>query len=75
VSAAIKVNGEPVSYETEANAGISLTNGHRWWGTLVKWRRGTSGKWNRFTIIDVHPFDTEKIEAALTTYVIGRGNG
>jgi len=69
VSVAIHINGEPITYDVEANAGIALADGERWWGTLVKWRRGTSGKWNRFNLVDVHPFDTKAVERGLTAYV------
>lgn len=71
MSTALQINGDPITYEAEANAGVSLSTGSRWWGTLIKWRRGTSGKWNRITIMDVHPFDTEAIEAGLCEYVKG----
>lgn len=65
----ILIDGTPISYETEANAGITLRDGARWWGTLVKWRRGTAGRWYRFTLVDVHPFDTASVEGGLRAYV------
>lgn len=73
MSAALQINGEPITYESEADAGISLSTGDRWWGTRIRWRPGTSGKWRALTLIDVHPFDTEAIEAGLVLYVKGIG--
>jgi len=70
----IRIAGQPYSYETEANAGITLSDGRRWWGTLVKWRPGTTGRWRRFTLVDVHPFDAKAIERGLRAYVLGDVN-
>lgn len=75
MSNTLNVNGEPITYETEADAGINLTTGARWWGTRIKWRRGTSGKWNRVSVIDTHPFDTNAIELALGIYLSEKGVG
>ena len=69
MSAALTVEGTPFTYEVEANAGIVLSTGERWWGTLVKWRPGTSGRWRRFNLRDVHPFDEKAIRAALSLYL------
>ena len=69
MSQAIHFKGEPFTYETEANAGIGLTDGELWWGTLIKYRRGTAGKWTRFTLVDVHPFDPAKIQQGLRAYL------
>lgn len=69
MSRSITVEGTPYSYDAEATAGISLGGGDPWWGTLVKWRPGLAGRWNRVTLVDVHPFDTEAVEAALRAWI------
>lgn len=63
------VAGMPYQYEAEANAGISLDTGERWWGTLVRWRPGTYGRWHRTTLVDVHPMDGELVERALRAWL------
>ena len=64
MSAAIRVDGVPYTYDTEAEAGIYLSTGERWWGTRLKWRPGTAGKWNRVVLEGVHPFDYDAVAEA-----------
>lgn len=70
MATSVKIEGTPYTYEVEASAGIDLITGARWWGSLVKFRPGTSGRWQRLTLVDVHPFDHEHIEQALALYVV-----
>lgn len=70
MSASIRIGGTPYQYEAEANAGLYLTSGERWWGTLVKFRPGTSGRWERLNLIDVHPMDVATVEEHLVAYII-----
>lgn len=57
--------------EAEAEAGISLTDGSRWWGTRVRYRQPPTRRWQHVVLIDVHPFDSEKIAFALGEVVTG----
>lgn len=69
MSATVRINDVPYSYDAEAEAGIFLSSGERWWGTRIKWRRGTAGKWNRALFVDLHPCDYDAVHAAITTYL------
>jgi len=72
VSIEIAVAGVAYFYDTEPAAGITFVDDTRWWGTHVKWRRGASGRWHRCTLVDVHPFDTDQVEAGLRAYLADR---
>jgi hypothetical protein len=54
-------------YEVESfpEAGISLSDGSKWWGTRVKFRKKGSRRWDSVILTDVHPFDTNAIAAGL----------
>lgn len=65
----VRIGGAPVSYETEAAAGIMLGDGERWWGTRVRWRFGTAGRWNGLLAVDVHPMDASAVEEVLRVAV------
>lgn len=60
-------------YATEANAGKNLRTSRLWFGTLIKWRYGKKGRWNRFNAIDVHPWDVEMIEHAVRQVIDAEG--
>jgi hypothetical protein len=65
MSQSITVCGVAHQYEAEAEAGIFLSTGVRWWGTRVKYRPGLRGAWRSFILQDVHPFDSEAVRDAL----------
>ena len=65
MSATVWVDGTPYQYEAEAEAGVNLGTGCRWWGTHVKVRPGITGRWLRFNLVDVHPFDTRTVERGI----------
>jgi hypothetical protein len=69
VPLSIHIAGEPFQYEAEADAGIYLSTGERWFGTSVRWRPGISGRWQRCSLIDVHPFDFDAVEVGLREVV------
>lgn len=57
--------GTPYQYETEADAGIALAKGERWWGTRIRYRPGVRGKWFSTIVRDLHPMDYVAVDAAL----------
>ena len=59
------IGNTPYQWDPLAEAGIILQTGERWWGTRVKWRPGTAGRWRSFVLIDVHPLDAETLERAV----------
>lgn len=66
----VRFGNEPYQYETEASAGISLGDGEKRWGTRVRFRRGTGGRWTKINVIGLHPFDApEDVEDALLQYL------
>lgn len=58
----LQSRGLEVEIETEAEAGVMLGDGSHWWGTRVK-------RWTKFLLIDVHPFEYGKIEAAVEAHI------
>ncbi len=68
MSESVVVKGTPVQYECDAFAGIGITEGTRYFGTRIKWRKGTSGRWNHFNVVDLHPFDSEGCRDAVVVY-------
>lgn len=71
----LTVDGTAYSYEAEPEAGVVISSGERWHGTSVKWRPGTKGRWHRFNLVDVHPFDLPAVEQALRAVVRGEVRG
>lgn len=65
MSASITVSGVPYQYDAEADAGIYLSSGERWWGSRIKWRAGTAGRWQHVIIQDLHPMDYSGVADAL----------
>lgn len=63
------IDGEPFEYEVEATAGLTASDGSHWFGTHFRWRSGVSGRWSRFNVVDLHPFDSEGVEAAARLYI------
>jgi hypothetical protein len=68
-SGTVRVDGVPYQYKAEAEAGVELEGLRRWWGTRVQWRPGTRGRWHHFLLVDVHPFDFDRIEVAVELWV------
>jgi hypothetical protein len=58
-------------YVAEAAAGVSINDGAQWWGTRVSYR-STSRRWEKITLVDIHPFDVESIEGYIALRVGGR---
>lgn len=56
-------------YEAEAEAGVSLGDGQRWWGTRIRYRELGTRRWQRTVLLDVHPLDTDAVELALHAYI------
>lgn len=70
----LTIGDTPFQYETEATAGVWLSGdraGERWFGTVVRWRPGTAGRWRKFTIADTHPYETDAVQAALRHAIVG----
>lgn len=63
------VHVDETAYELEpaADAGVTLGEGRRWFGTRVRYRPtaetlgGGTGRWRSYLLVDVHPMDEEKI--------------
>lgn len=74
VSGSIDVSGTTYEYSAEAEAGFSLSDGAKWWGTRVKYRRVgiADRRWTNFLLVDVHPFDGDTIRHAVSEFVQGR---
>lgn len=66
--------GNEYEYQAEAEGGITLSEGVKWWGTRVRYRRvGVADRrWTKFLLVDVHPFDTAEIEHAVAEHSQGR---
>lgn len=75
MSASTTVDGVPFQWDCEAEAGVNLADGERWWGTRVRYRPGTRGAWRTFVLVDVHPFDADAIHAALVSVIEHRQRG
>lgn len=69
MSASVVVGGEHFQWDCEAEAGVNLSDGQRWWGTRVKWRPCIKGRWQTFLLVDVHPFDVDNIRGALVQVI------
>jgi hypothetical protein len=71
----VTVRGVAYQFEAEAEAGLELGTGKRWWGTRVKYRPGTRGRWRSVLLIDVHPFAAGEVERGLFAWLerLGRG--
>lgn len=69
----LEVAGVTYEHTAEAEAGISLRTGERWWGSRIRYRRtGIADKrWVKLLLVDVHPFDTERITAAIELHITG----
>ena len=68
MASSITVAGRPYQYEAEAEAGTWLTGpdaGELWFGTRVRYRPGTAGRWRTFSLVGPHPLDTPAVEEAL----------
>jgi hypothetical protein len=65
------VDGIDYEHEAEADAGVFLSTGERWWGSRIKYRRrGIADKrWTKLIACDVHPFDYEKIAQMIEQHV------
>lgn len=65
------VNGVRYEIVVEAEAGLTLSTGARWWGSRVKYRRANIAdkRWTKFLLIDIHPFDHMAIEQAMRAYM------
>lgn len=51
----------------EPDAGITLVDTRRWWGTRIYWRRPPQRRWEKALLLDVHPFDRDALTAFLQT--------
>jgi hypothetical protein len=69
MSQTVTVGGEPFQYEAEAEAGIVLATSERWWGTRVRWRPGTTGRWRHGVVRDVHPFAHAEVRDAVAALI------
>lgn len=67
--AELEVDGTTYQYLAEASGGVSLTTGDRWWGTWLKYRAAGDRRWRTVTLVDTHPFEQEKIAAALAAWL------
>ncbi len=67
----MNIDGIDYEHEAEAEAGVFLSSGVRWWGSRVKYRRrGVADKrWTRLILTDVHPFDYETIGKMIEQHV------
>ncbi len=63
-------NGTPYQYVAEAEAGVYLQGGGRWWGTRVKYRPGTRGAWRSLLLVGTHPMDAEGVVRGLTAWLV-----
>jgi hypothetical protein len=70
----ITVDGTDYEYKAEAEGGLTLSDGARWWGTRVRYRRAgiADKRWAQFILLDVHPFDTGLIEVAIKAHATGK---
>jgi hypothetical protein len=68
MSASVRVLGTPYQYEAEAFGGLSIGTGEWYWGSRIRYRPGTSGRWIRFLAIDVHPLDHASIKDAVVAH-------
>jgi len=59
------INCEEYEYDAEPTDGVSLNGGGAWWGLAVRWRKAGARRWERFTLIDVHSWDSDAIIAAI----------
>lgn len=66
---------QPYQYEAEAEAGISLTSGERWFGSRIRFRVGTSGRWHHVIAVNVHPMDGAAVEATLRAHLESNTGG
>lgn len=67
----IEVEGVRYEHTAEAEAGIYMGTGERWWGSRIRYRRiGIADKrWTKILLVDVHPFDFEKVKEAVTLHI------
>ena len=59
------INCDEYEYEAEPTDGVNLSDGSAWWGTRVKYRKAGARRWQRFTLVDSHAWDSEAIVAAI----------
>ncbi len=65
------IAGTTYQYTAEAEAGVYLDNGARWWGTRLRYRPAGRGRWRHKVLVDVHPLDFRTVNAALEAIVRG----
>lgn len=59
------LNCDEYEYTSEPTDGVTLGDGQAWWGSHIRYRKVGARRWQTFTLIDVHSWDTDAIIAAI----------
>ena len=68
-----KTTADGFEYETEPTSGILIGSGESFEGVRVKYRRVSSRRWERFTI--VHPVDDYEVYLGIQEHSKGANRG
>lgn len=56
-------------YLADPEAGLMLDGGELWWGTRFRFRVKGDRRWRSFIAVNVHPYDSLAVDAALAKYI------